>query len=381
MAIEPSVSLPGEVVRRVTPAKVACRLGCGGPSGCRHEQQNFTKNGFSSIFNSISANWVLIDELIAMARPSEPFLETLLPEMRQAGVKSFVNVQELGEHGHCGFILKSGFTYLPESIMKAGISFYNFPTADFGIWENRMLLQIAKVLEGAANDGAIAIHCHAGLGRTGVICAAHLTFSRGLTSQEATKIVRENRPGSLQTRGQIAACDEFETYVLSARHWPTESDTLQSLYASQRPTTVKRTQPRKMADICVPHFVDYFHTLVQSNDFNQPNTFNLEEWLIPVRVKKGMWPQMRLMSKKQLADIMVEWCFALKDPIIGGAGSTDYVEVLTSLSSIVTGRLIADSLLDLGLGLPDVVDALTHRQTGVDAAKLVKFLRENDPTS
>ena len=51
-----------------------------------------------------------------------------------------------------------------------------------------MLLQIAKVLEGAANDGAIAIHCHAGLGRTGVICAAHLTFSRGMTSQEATKV-------------------------------------------------------------------------------------------------------------------------------------------------------------------------------------------------
>ena len=30
MTIEPSVSLPGEVVRRVTPAKVACRFGCGG---------------------------------------------------------------------------------------------------------------------------------------------------------------------------------------------------------------------------------------------------------------------------------------------------------------------------------------------------------------
>ena len=163
MPVEPSVSLPGEVVRRVTPAKVACRFGCGGFNGCRHEQQNF-QNTNDSIFATISAHWVLLDCLIAMARPAEPYLGDLLPLMIRAGVGSVVNVQELDEHAHCGTLLKSGFTYLPETIMKAGISYYNFPTGDFGIWENRMLLQIAKVLEGAQDQGAIAIHCHAGLG-------------------------------------------------------------------------------------------------------------------------------------------------------------------------------------------------------------------------
>ena len=60
------------------------------------------------------------------------------------------------------------------------------------------------------------------------------------------KLVRQNRPGSLQTRGQIAACDDFESYVLSARHWPTEDDNLATMYASQRPTTVKRTQGKRV---------------------------------------------------------------------------------------------------------------------------------------
>ena len=60
-----------------------------------------------------------------------------------------------------------GFTYLPETFMKHQITFYNFPTPDFGCWESHIMLQILKVLEFAATEGAIGVHCHAGLGRTG----------------------------------------------------------------------------------------------------------------------------------------------------------------------------------------------------------------------
>lgn len=106
-------------------------------------------------------------------------------------------------------------------------------------------------------------------------------------------MVRLNRPGSLQTRGQIAACDEFEAYVDLARHWPTAQDSLESLYAAQRPTTVKRSVLRKNEDIRVPHFVDYCHAIVTNKEYGRESELKLEEWLIPVRIKKGMWPHLR----------------------------------------------------------------------------------------
>ena len=48
-----------------------------------------------------------------MARPCEELLEKLIIELKSAGVKSVINVQELYEHAYCGLILSSGFTYLP----------------------------------------------------------------------------------------------------------------------------------------------------------------------------------------------------------------------------------------------------------------------------
>ena len=46
------------------------------------------------------------EELVAMARPSEPYLPQLIPQLKAAGIKSLVNVQELDEHNFCGTILK-----------------------------------------------------------------------------------------------------------------------------------------------------------------------------------------------------------------------------------------------------------------------------------
>lgn len=165
-SVEPSVSLPGEVIRQLAPPSLACRMACG--QLCRHEQRNFSNIEKKSIFDSLSANWVHTGELVAMARPSEDYLPILIPEMKSRGVNTVVNVQELNEHQYCGEIHRSGFTYLPETFMKHQITFYNFPTPDFGCWESHIMLQILKVLEFAATEGAIGVHCHAGLGRTGI---------------------------------------------------------------------------------------------------------------------------------------------------------------------------------------------------------------------
>lgn len=48
------------------------------------------------------------------------------------------------------------------------VFFYNYPFSDFGVPESAMhVIDILRVLQYAVTQGKVAIHCHAGRGRTG----------------------------------------------------------------------------------------------------------------------------------------------------------------------------------------------------------------------
>lgn len=49
----------------------------------------------------------------------------------------------------------------------------------------------------------IAVHCHAGYGRTGLVIASVIVMTRNLTAQQAVALVREKRPMSVQTEAQV----------------------------------------------------------------------------------------------------------------------------------------------------------------------------------
>ncbi len=56
------------------------------------------------------------------------------------------------------------------------VFFYNFGMSDFGVSSLEGMLDAVKVLVFAVQEGKVAVHCHAGLGRTGKLQLMHYYF-------------------------------------------------------------------------------------------------------------------------------------------------------------------------------------------------------------
>lgn len=53
------------------------------------------------------------------------------------------------------------------NIVTISVYFYNYGWADYGVANLTTVLDMVKVMAFALQEGKIAVHCHAGLGRTG----------------------------------------------------------------------------------------------------------------------------------------------------------------------------------------------------------------------
>uniref|UniRef100_A0A673VL44 Protein tyrosine phosphatase domain-containing protein 1 n=1 Tax=Suricata suricatta TaxID=37032 RepID=A0A673VL44_SURSU len=215
----PKYTKVGERLRHVIPGHVACSVACGGRA-CKYENPARWSEQEQAI-KGVYSSWVT-DNILAMARPSTELLEKyrIIEQFRSHGIKTIINLQRPGEHASCGSPLEqeSGFTYLPEAFMEAGIYFYNFGWKDYGVASLTTILDMVKVTTFALQEGKVAIHCHAGLGRTGVLIACYLVFATRMTADQAIIFVRAKRPNSIQTRGQLLCVREFTQFLVPLRN-------------------------------------------------------------------------------------------------------------------------------------------------------------------
>jgi len=94
-------------------------------------------------------------------------------------------------------------------INDAGLLSVHLPVPDMSAPTQEQLTQAVAAIERARASGmAVAVHCTAGLGRTGTILAAYFV-AQGMTASQAIWHVRDLRPGSIETDTQYDAIEEF----------------------------------------------------------------------------------------------------------------------------------------------------------------------------
>ncbi|XP_042346960.1 protein tyrosine phosphatase domain-containing protein 1 [Plectropomus leopardus] len=208
----------GEAIRYIVPGHMQCSIGCGGQS-CKYDNPSYWSDNQQAI-KGLYSSWVT-DHLLAMSRPSTEIIEkyNIIDQFRRNGIKTVINLQIPGEHASCGNPLEpeSGFSYHPEVFMENNIYFYNFGWSDYGVANLTAVLDMVKVMAFALQEGKIAVHCHAGLGRTGVLLACFLAYATRMTANQAILFVRAKRPNSIQTRGQLNCVRQFVQFLAPLR--------------------------------------------------------------------------------------------------------------------------------------------------------------------
>ncbi|XP_044207976.1 protein tyrosine phosphatase domain-containing protein 1 [Thunnus albacares] len=211
-------TMVGEAIRHVIPGHMQCSIGCGGQT-CKYDNPSYWSEDQQAI-KGLYSSWIT-DHLLAMSRPSTEIIEkyNIIDQFRRNGIKTVINLQIPGEHASCGNPLEpeSGFSYHPEAFMENNIYFYNFGWTDYGVANLTTVLDMMKVMAFAMQEGKIAVHCHAGLGRTGVLLACFLAFATRMTANQAILHVRAKRPGSIQTRGQLRCVRQFVQFLAPLR--------------------------------------------------------------------------------------------------------------------------------------------------------------------
>jgi atypical dual specificity phosphatase len=137
-------------------------------------------------------SWVEKPLLAALAQPASP---EDLQWLRRQGIEVLLSLTEDRVYR--------------EWTDEAGLLVYHEPLEDMEPPSQEQLDRCVSAISRAVEKNmGVAVHCGAGLGRTGVVLAAYLV-TQGLSAQAAIARVRRLRPHSIETSEQAESVEHF----------------------------------------------------------------------------------------------------------------------------------------------------------------------------
>ena len=144
--------------------------------------------------------WIEKPLLAALARPSEPEDYAWL---REQGVELLLCLTEERPRR--------------DWVEEANLLVFHEPVEDMEAPTQEQLERCVSAIQRANEKNmGVAVHCEAGMGRTGTVLAAYFV-ARGMSAAEAIARVRRMRPGSVETDEQVEAIELFARQQRRAR--------------------------------------------------------------------------------------------------------------------------------------------------------------------
>ena len=127
-------------------------------------------------------------------------LEESISQLKQAGASAVISLTPQTE------MARLEVEALPEACNSQGVDWFHLPVeddsapaAEFDQGWTRDRQKIEEILD---RDGALAIHCKGGSGRTGLM-AAVIMLGRGIGLEQVTSMVKDLRPKALSLQPHV----------------------------------------------------------------------------------------------------------------------------------------------------------------------------------